>query len=97
MTKIIWLIVNWRLLRFLGMKILYFKNITLHKFWNLNKISYFEFNKSGHYTIVAYDEETGCIDSVSFNYSAEIIPDTYFNPDELGNNKWNIKFIYHYS
>ncbi len=77
-------------------------NVSYISYWNgieseHKSDGYFEFNKSGHYTIVAYDEETGCIDSVSFNYSAEIIPDTYFNPDELGNNKWNIKGLEKFS
>lgn len=49
-----------------------------------------EFDKAGMYKIIAYDEETGCKDSIRFYYQTPIKPDVYFNPDDLDDPKWDV-------
>ncbi|MBQ8019365.1 MAG: T9SS type B sorting domain-containing protein, partial [Paludibacteraceae bacterium] len=56
-----------------------------------------EFDKAGMYKIIAYDEETGCKDSMRFYYRTPIKPDMYFNPDNSEDNKWDIAGIDKYT
>lgn len=49
-----------------------------------------EFDKAGMYKIIAYDEETGCKDSIRFYYQTPIKPDVYFNPDDPDDHKWDV-------
>lgn len=77
-------------------------NITYTTVWMGNveeeKVSgTLEFDKAGMYKIVAYDEETGCKDSIRFYYMTPIKPDVYFNPDNSEDNKWDVIGIEKYT
>lgn len=77
-------------------------NITYTTVWMGNveeeKVSgTLEFDKAGMYKIIAYDEETGCKDSMRFYYRTPIKPDMYFNPDNSEDNKWDIAGIDKYT
>ncbi len=77
-------------------------NITYTTVWMGNveeeKVSgTLEFDKAGMYKIIAYDEETGCKDSMRFYYRTPIKPDMYFNPDNSEDNKWDVAGIDKYT
>lgn len=77
-------------------------NITYTTVWmgkeeEKNETGTLEFDKAGMYKIIAYDEETGCKDSMSFYYRTPIKPDLYFNPDNSDDYKWDIVGIDKYT
>lgn len=77
-------------------------NITYTTIWmgkeeEVKESGELEFDKAGMYKIIAYDEETGCKDSMSFYYRTPIKPDIYFNPDDSNDNKWDIAGIDKYT
>ncbi len=77
-------------------------NITYTTIWmgkeeEVKESGELEFDKAGMYKIIAYDEVTGCKDSMSFYYRTPIKPDIYFNPDDSNDNKWDIAGIDKYT
>ena len=77
-------------------------NITYTTIWmgkkeEVKESGSLEFDKAGMYKIIAYDEVTGCKDSMSFYYRTPIKPDIYFNPDDSNDNKWDIAGIDKYT
>ena len=77
-------------------------NITYTTIWmgkeeEVKESGTLEFDKAGMYKIIAYDEVTGCKDSMSFYYRTPIKPDIYFNPDDSNDNKWDIAGIDKYT
>ncbi len=55
------------------------------------------FDMAGMYKIIAYDQKTGCKDSIRFYYRTPIEPEAYFSPDSPDDNKWNVKGIEKYT
>ena len=77
-------------------------NITYTTIWmgkdeEVKESGELEFDKAGMYKIIAYDEITGCKDSMSFYHRTPIKPDIYFNPDDSNDNKWDIAGIDKYT
>lgn len=77
-------------------------NITYTTIWmgkeeEVKESGELEFDKAGMYKIIAYDEITGCKDSMSFYHRTPIKPDIYFNPDDSNDNKWDVAGIDKYS
>ncbi|MDD5996422.1 MAG: T9SS type B sorting domain-containing protein [Bacteroidales bacterium] len=77
-------------------------NITYTTVWmgneeEVNTSGTLEFDKAGMYKIIAYDEETGCKDSMSFYYRTPIKPDLYFNPNNSEDYTWDIAGIDKYT
>lgn len=77
-------------------------NITYTTIWmgkeeEVKESGELEFDKAGMYKIIAYDEITGCKDSMSFYHRTPIKPDIYFNPDDSNDNKWDVVGIDKYS
>ncbi len=77
-------------------------NITYTTIWmgheeDKNESGELTFDKAGMYKIIAYDEETGCKDSMSFYYRTPVTPDFYFCPDDSDDGKWDIKGIEKYT
>lgn len=55
------------------------------------------FDKAGTYKIIAYDEKTGCKDSMSFYYLCPIKPDFYVCPDDPDDYTWDVVGLDKYS
>lgn len=55
------------------------------------------FDKAGMYKIIAYDEETGCKDSIDYYYLTPIKPEKWFCPDDTEDNTWDIDGLEKYS
>lgn len=56
-----------------------------------------KFDKAGMYKIIAYDEETGCKDSIDYYYYTPIKPEICFCPDDSEDSTWDIEGIDKYT